>query len=190
MQICSYGPCDRPIITIKSGLCSTHYAQVRAGRSLSPIRVIARFTNPRVRDEQGCKRCLRCTTWKSEVEFCKNVHCSDNLHYLCKSCARAQKHLERYGVTPEQVDELHREQGGRCRICQVHEDDLVIKRLYVDHDHDHCSKRQGCPDCVRGLLCMRCNSTIGFMDESPDRLIAAAEYLRATRSTDAGVAAA
>jgi hypothetical protein len=34
---------------------------------------------------------------------------------------------------------------------------------------------------VRGLLCQPCNSAIGLMDDSPGRLVAAAEYIRTAR---------
>ena len=178
MLICSFDSCERPIVTVKSGLCSGHYSQQRAGLTLRPIKIIARHTNPCARDDLGRKRCLKCTNWKPESEFCKNVHGSDNLNYLCKSCTRAQKYLGRYGVTPDQVQAIHTAQNGCCRICGVHEHDSPNQCLYVDHDHTHCSQRQGCPECVRGLLCVKCNSLIGFAGDSAELLLAAVSYLR------------
>ena len=76
------------------------------------------------------------------------------------------------------MQKLRADQGDCCKICGTHEDELP-NRLFVDHDHAHCTATQGCPGCVRGLLCQPCNSAIGLMADSPGRLVAAAEYLRA-----------
>jgi len=57
----------------------------------------------------------------------------------------------RYGLLPGQFEELHKEQGGRCRGCGK------LKPLCVDHDHE--SGR------IRGLLCRTCNATIGLAQE-------------------------
>ena len=78
----------------------------------------------------------------------------------------------RYGMTPEHYDEMLKKQGGVCAICHRPETRSSRGRvlsLVVDHDHETCE--------VRALLCHRCNSAIGYADDSPDRLRAAAEYL-------------
>jgi hypothetical protein len=46
----------------------------------------------------------------------------------------------------------------------------------VDHDHRHCPGTEGCRQCVRGLLCGKCNSGLGWIgDVNIPRLLA---YLR------------
>ena len=40
---------------------------------------------------------------------------------------------------------------------------------HVDHDHETGG--------IRGVLCSRCNHAIGLLDEDPQRLRAAADYL-------------
>lgn len=64
------------------------------------------------------------------------------------------------------VKELWDTQGGICPICK---DDLssVIPHL----DHNHQTNR------VRGLLCGRCNSGLGFFRDNPVALSNAIEYL-------------
>jgi len=68
---------------------------------------------------------------------------------------------------------MKQEQGGRCAICMVHEDDLehatFRNKLVVDHNH-----RTGE---VRGLLCSRCNIALGHLDDSPVKLRNALNYL-------------
>lgn len=85
------------------------------------------------------------------------------------------KRFTRYGMTPEQYDELYDSQQGRCAICGVGRDragggDLGGGNvLCIDHDHD--------TGAIRGLLCTGCNRGIGLLGDSPDRLRAAIYYL-------------
>lgn len=55
--------------------------------------------------------------------------------------------------------------AGDCPICQLHYDNLCI-------DHDATTGK------IRSLICSDCNVAIGRMDDDPDRLIRAAEYLK------------
>lgn len=74
----------------------------------------------------------------------------------------------RFGITPEQYDQLLADQRGVCAVC--HRSDPTGRRLAVDHDHQ--------TGVVRGLLCSNCNRAIGQLAESPDVLAAALAYLR------------
>lgn len=72
--------------------------------------------------------------------------------------------LVTYGITTEQYRALLAYQAGKCAICIKATG--RSKRLAVDHDHScrqgHDPKR-GCPECVRGLLCSRCNGFLGWI---------------------------
>jgi hypothetical protein len=61
-----------------------------------------------------------------------------------------------------------------CAICK-----RKMKQAYEDHDHSCCSisKRGGCVECRRGLLCNRCNSGL-HMIEDVHLLKAAIKYLK------------
>ena len=72
--------------------------------------------------------------------------------------------MSRYGITLEEYRELHEAQGGKCKICGE------AGRLVVDHKHDETKQ-------VRALLCVRCNSGIGFFRESVDIMLSAIGYL-------------
>jgi hypothetical protein len=56
--------------------------------------------------------------------------------------------------------------------------------LAVDHDHDlGCHPGpNGCPACIRGLICWLCNVAIGQMDDDPARLRGLASYLDGWRA--------
>src|SRR5690606_35002465 len=76
-----------------------------------------------------------------------------------------------------QYETLYRAQGGRCYICQRATG--KSKNLAVDHDHSHCPREQGCKDCVRGLLCSRCNhDLLGHCRDSVEMLQRAIDYLK------------
>jgi hypothetical protein len=52
----------------------------------------------------------------------------------------------------------------------------------VDHDHSCCPTGQrSCGRCFRGFICNECNKAIGFMQDSPAALRAAADYLERTK---------
>ena len=121
----------------------------------------------------GASRCLVChNLWGKE--------------YYRKSASRRRKQREsyvfrKYRLSIEALEAVLARQGGRCAICfkywqectsakrAIHDDDLFLQYLYVDHDH-----RTGA---VRGLLCNACNTAIGLFEENRTRLIAALRYL-------------
>ena len=75
----------------------------------------------------------------------------------------------KYGITPEIYDAILRSQDGRCAICKGISQHA---RLGVDHCH-----RTGK---VRGLICVRCNSALGYLKESLRLFKSAVEYLERT----------
>lgn len=81
----------------------------------------------------------------------------------------------KYGIEPERYSELYTDQDGKCAICRSALDNILESQEHttaaVDHDHTTGS--------VRGLLCSPCNCAIGYMQDDPLRLEAAARYLRA-----------
>lgn len=81
--------------------------------------------------------------------------------------------LHRYkklGVCNTRYDEMLTAQKGGCAVCGCHLNSSRYTKLAVDHDHTTGK--------VRGLLCTNCNTAIGLMKDNPERLIAAADYLK------------
>lgn len=78
-----------------------------------------------------------------------------------------------YSLTPEQYQAILVGQGGGCAICGAESGNSKGHRLFIDHDH--------VTGALRGLLCNRCNSSLGYMRDSPSMLRRAADYLERQR---------
>ena len=87
-----------------------------------------------------------------------------------KQASDRRSHLRRkYGITPEQYDEMLAAQGGGCAICgRPPRPDIS---LHVDHDH--------ATGAVRGLICFQHNNALGDFDDDPTLLAKAVAYLHA-----------
>jgi hypothetical protein len=82
----------------------------------------------------------------------------------------------KYGLTEDTFNDLFRSQGSKCGICKS--DTPVGKRgWFVDHCHTTGK--------TRGILCTRCNSLLGAVDDSQQRLLQLIGYLKGARSTHA-----
>lgn len=86
-----------------------------------------------------------------------------------------QSHLlKKVGITLEQKLERFSEQGKVCAACGATEHGTP--RSNWEHgwcaDHDHETGK------FRGVLCWRCNTTLGWCKDSIPRLLGLAEYLK------------
>jgi len=89
-------------------------------------------------------------------------------YFLCSPCKADVNRLDRFGLSPADYALLLKLQGYNCAVCQQ---PLKLKqyKFAVDHCHDS--------DDVRGVLCIRCNTSLGAFGDDPDVLLRAAEYL-------------
>ena len=71
----------------------------------------------------------------------------------------------RYGITLKDYYKLKRNQSNKCAICGQRKKKLVI-------DHCHITGK------VRGLLCVKCNTYLGYIQEDISALKAAVKYLQ------------
>lgn len=78
-----------------------------------------------------------------------------------------------YGITQKQYDELFASQNGKCAICGNETFGILRngkpKGLCIDHDHKTGK--------VRGLLCTRCNSILGYANDDSELLMRLIDYL-------------
>lgn len=98
-----------------------------------------------------------------------------NRYKKYKKVGRIRKEKFRnHNITEAEYKVLLNEQDNVCAICKRPETSLDSRRnkrkdLAIDHDHT--------TNIVRGLLCVKCNIGIGYLDDNPDFLRAAASYL-------------
>lgn len=90
-----------------------------------------------------------------------------------KEARQRKSKCRKYGITLQEYDDLLLRQGGVCTLCGAKNLRAGDKYLCVDHDHITGD--------VRGLLCHRCNSGIGFLNDDPELLSKAAAYIRSHR---------
>ncbi len=84
----------------------------------------------------------------------------------------------RYGLTPDQYEQLAQAQDYRCAICGKPQ---AGRRLAVDHDHACCPEtRRSCGRCIRGLLCTVCNQRLGIIEDA-NWMAQARAYLEGAR---------
>jgi hypothetical protein len=90
--------------------------------------------------------------------------------------AAQQRRHWKYGLKHQDYTALWADQGGRCAICG--DPDPGFETLFVDHDHSCCPGQKTCGGCVRGLLCIHCNSALGRFKDSTKNLESAIRYLK------------
>lgn len=89
---------------------------------------------------------------------------------------RAYALKKKYGLSPEDFDQLWESQKGLCVICGCEMIPFTIgkrggesRSAVVDHNHDTGK--------VRGILCRLCNVGLGSFRDNWDLLVSAASYL-------------
>lgn len=94
-----------------------------------------------------------------------------------KQRSSLKMHLKRdFGVTIEDYEKMWYEQEGKCGnpACSVQKPLFPVsgnRRLHIDHDH-----RTGQ---IRGLLCHGCNTGLGNIGDSVEKLEGLINYLKA-----------
>ena len=128
------------------------------------------------------KTCGACAVEKPAGDYYRTTVGTKSLYRVCKECHKARtkawhaanpetgrlntwRNRGIEGMTSDEYQRLHDLQAGKCKICDRAEP-ASGRRLAVDHDH--------ATGAVRGLLCTKCNTTVGWVELHPD-LIA---YLR------------
>jgi Recombination endonuclease VII len=144
--------------------------------------------------------CTACGLDKPLTQFWKKATPrKDGTHAYqscCKECGTAQRldiyhnkggkeaqkkrsfknNLKKYGITPENYQELFKQQEGKCAICSSSEVSVARRSYNLFVDHDHATGK------VRGLLCHHCNAGLGHYRDNTETLKKAIEYLNANRT--------
>lgn len=135
----------------------------------------------RIEDAQGNKVCRSCGL-KLPIDQFRVRAGRPQRHVHCKACLDAKvnpspaahkarfKYVLRYkyGITPEEYQELDTLQNSRCALCGS--PGKAYSRLYVDHCHQTGK--------VRGLLCNTCNAGLGQFNDNIELVEKALNYLK------------
>lgn len=188
--------------------CSVRAYQKRKAANPTQRRCLScRDTLPIASYAPGALTCTACNEWRiTGVKVCRlckeglpltafYFRAKENAYSArCKHCISKQQmrwysdpankmhHRERrllykYGLTNERFNELLEAQGGVCAICKI-APDPDGPPFHVDHDHQCCPSDTTCGRCVRGIVCTRCNSALGYVGDSIATAQSLIDYLR------------
>jgi len=137
------------------------------------------------------RECKKCGCIQPLDKYPKAKQCYDGRAPTCKACKnkkqrkkyisgtsykekdRNKHYLRKYGITIEDYNQMLVEQKGMCKICGTKTPGDNITNFIVDHCHD--------TGVVRGLLCRKCNTGIGYLQDSYKVVQQAAYYLKETQ---------
>lgn len=120
--------------------------------------------------ERECKSCLQTLPLD---RFPKNNRSHGGYLNLCKPCYSTKVSIQKWGISLDGYT--------HCEICNEPLE-RGRNKIAVDHDHACCSGMvKSCGNCVRGVLCARCNIGLGSFRDNPEYLRAAALYLEKSR---------
>ncbi len=133
--------------------------------------------------------CSACNESKPLEAFYKHEGHRNGVASWCKPCAkkkakdrysfkvvRSKNLQDKFGISADEYELLLAAQGDVCAICGQKETAKWKGRTrYLAVDHDHSTGR------VRGLLCAACNTGIGQLGDSIERLENAIAYLKGAR---------
>ena len=130
--------------------------------------------------------CLHCGTALSKDNWWPSCYTAQ--YNICISCNKAKQsrhwaqvrerevrkwQTKKYGLSLQELEQLERKQDGKCAICSSK--NSFNGKLHRHHnlsvDHNHKTGK------VRGLLCDRCNRSLGLLKDDPNLLKSAFEYL-------------
>lgn len=144
------------------------------------------------------KECTKCKQFKPLTEFYKEPRTKIGLQARCKVChqnacenyrknhpeiyrkaslkhwhdldekKKHQQWIKRYGLSAEKYNEMFKKQNGVCKICE--KECLSHSVLSVDHCHKTGK--------IRGLLCVKCNTSLGMLNDDISLFYKAIEYLK------------
>ena len=161
---CSVDDCDDT--EIAKGYCPRHYARFKRHGDAS---FVTTRSLPDAHDRE-CKWCGETFVAKDRRVRTCSTECAVIVEKIVK-------HVRKYGIEFDDYRRMWFEQNGLCKVCGQESRVIREDMLSIDHDHKCCDAATSCGKCVRGLVCSHCNRGMGFLDDDPVRLRAAAEYI-------------
>jgi hypothetical protein len=175
--LCSVSGCSAPAFVKKRQLCQRHYVELRNSGVIPQKR------------ESTTSRAGLSDTWHRAEDLHEGTMTADcsicgpgtpmvvklDGRPVCTNGTRESRYRMKYRLSPARLAMLMLRAGNACEICR---EPVNGRTMRIDHDHKCCAgPTKTCGKCTRGVLCHRCNVALGFMQDDPDRLRAAIEYL-------------
>lgn len=121
----------------------------------------------------GFKQCSKCREYRrnyynthiEKASISRKTYYTKNKESFAKK-ARKSKLKNKYGLTEAEFAQMLETQKGKCAICQQ----IPDHTLRVDHNHKTGKNR--------ALLCLHCNSLLGYAKEEIQTLERAIQYLQ------------
>ena len=142
------------------------------------------------------KKCVKCGEEKDLDLFAKGKGYKDGRRGTCKKCHTAyvtnyynsnpdkkdaknkmntfyKPNYISHNITKEEYDEMLKLHNGKCHSCKDRD------AVSIDHDHTCCKSGRGsCGKCVRGILCNQCNTALGLLQDSKQKITSLLEYIK------------
>jgi hypothetical protein len=124
---------------------------------------------------RSCKKCR--AKYYREYYRKKPEQYKKHRAYVKKNDGVYKRAVYRHHLTSEKFESMLEEYDGKCWACREN------NAANIDHDHSCCPGPYSCGECVRGLLCTGCNSALGHVSDSIEKLDKLKEYLTASVRT-------
>lgn len=174
--------CSRCNREMRIGTSAPDGRQPYAGKGICALcarrdRDVARGIQPQkyVKFDSTHQECSGCSRWLELRNFSKTYRRTtrSGLRSICNKCTDLST---RFGMTYEQFLAFRIEWGHSCGSCGASEDDCPLG-LVIDHDHSCCGGPKACSQCIRGLLCSSCNTSLGGLRDNLGYIDTAISYL-------------
>ena len=140
------------------------------------------------------KICSKCGINKNLEMFAKANRYKDGRRSYCKKChseymstyykqnpekllseakiksAKNRKNWKRHKMLEEDYNSLFNLYKGKCHSCKDR------NATNIDHDHSCCPGLFSCGSCVRGILCNQCNTALGLLGDSTEKIKSLLKY--------------
>lgn len=130
------------------------------------------------------KRCRGCWDARPLSTHCIAGHelTEDNMYNKsgnrsCATCTWINHLKNRYHMTERQFWQMFEAQGRQCAIPGCGKTSPGKRRWCVDHDHACCPGPRSCGKCIRGLLCVGCNTALGHVGDNVQLIAGMMTYL-------------
>lgn len=134
-------------------------------------RGVDQIASRRARPTRSCEACgtVLAADKRADAKWCSPT--CEATRPARRASVRRSRLKTSYGLTPETFEAMLAAQRGRCAVCGGSDP----KHTNWSVDHDHVTGQ------VRGILCSRCNTGIGQLQDDPDIIKKAWRYIQSHR---------